>query len=132
VAVWRELRRLGAAALQQGIRAVPDREPFNRGFAPVVDSINTAAGQPVELTIANDEANATQLEGPFTEQREAEWTERPTAAVRARAGRRGCQGQAHFRRTGTRKSNSLDRLLKKCADALGDFAEQVYQARERP
>src|SRR5215468_6288915 len=71
VAVWRELRRLGAVALQQGTWAIPDGEPFDAGVAQVVDSITAAGGQPVVLTIADDEANATQLEGLFTEQREA-------------------------------------------------------------
>jgi hypothetical protein len=61
VAVWRELRRLGAVGLQQGTWAVPDGEPFGTGFAQVVESINAAGGQPVVLTIADDEANVAQL-----------------------------------------------------------------------
>src|SRR5215467_8390326 len=75
VAVWRELRRLGALALQQGTWAVPDGEPFDTGFGQVVDSIRASGGQPVVLTIADDVGNAAQLEALFTDQREAEWEE---------------------------------------------------------
>jgi len=69
VAVWRELRRLGAVALQQGTWAVPDGEPFVTGFAQVVEAIKTAGGHPVVLAIANDDASAAQLEELFTAQR---------------------------------------------------------------
>ena len=47
VAVWRELRRLGAVGLQQGTWAVPDGEPFEAGFTQVVEAIKTGGGQPV-------------------------------------------------------------------------------------
>src|SRR5438034_9140696 len=75
VAVWRELRRLGAVSLQQGAWAVPDGEPFEAGFAQVVEVIRAAGGQPVVLAVADDQASAGQLEALFTAQREAEWGE---------------------------------------------------------
>ena len=74
VAVWRELRRLGAVPLQQGTWAVPDGEPFEAGFAHVVEAIEAAGGQPVVL-VAEEEAGVAQLEELFTAQREAEWGE---------------------------------------------------------
>src|SRR5690242_21328911 len=55
VAVWRELRRLGAVALQQGTWAVPDGEPFATGFAQVVEAIKAAGGQPVVLAVRSEE-----------------------------------------------------------------------------
>ena len=39
VAVWRELRRLGAVSLQQGTWAVPAGEGFDEGLAQVVRTI---------------------------------------------------------------------------------------------
>lgn len=157
MAVWRELRRLGAVALQQGAWAVPDGEPFDTGFAQVIDSITAAGGQPVVLTIADDEANATQLEGLFTEQREAEWAEfvadcgkyekelaeevakgkltlaeldeEEQSLDRLRRWYRTIKTRDLF---GAPGAAAADRRLKDCAEALEDFAEQVYQARERP
>lgn len=157
VAVWRELRRLGAVALQQGTWAVPQGEPFDAGFAQVVASINTAGGQPVVLTIADDEANATQLEALFTEQREAEWAEflADCGKYEAELANEVAKGKLTLAEL-DEEEQSLDRLrrwyrtikardlfdapsaaaadrrLKDCAESLEDFAEQVYQARERP
>jgi hypothetical protein len=157
VAVWRELRRLGAVALQQGTWAVPEGEPFDAGFAQVVASINTAGGQPVVLTIADDEANATQLEALFTEQREAEWAEflADCGKYEAELANEVAKGKLTLAEL-DEEEQSLDRLrrwyrtikardlfdapsaaaadrrLKDCAESLEDFAEQVYQARERP
>jgi len=157
VAVWRELRRLGAVALQQGTWAVPDGEPFDTGFEQVVASIKAAGGQPVVLTIADDEANAAQLEALFTEQREAEWAEfladcgkyeteladevakgkltlaeldeEEQSLDRLRRWYRTIKARDLF---GAPSAAAADRRLKDCAEALEDFAEQVYQARERP
>jgi DNA-binding transcriptional regulator PaaX len=75
VAVWRELRRLGALGLQQGTWAVPDGEPFATGLAQVIEAIKAAGGQPVVLTVADEETSTVQLETLFTAQREAEWGE---------------------------------------------------------
>lgn len=88
VAVWRELRRLGAVALQQGTWAVPDGEPFEVGFTQVVEAIKAAGGQPVVLAVA-EEASAAQLEELFTAQREAEWRELVSdcGKIRDRTGR---------------------------------------------
>jgi len=157
VAVWRELRRLGAVALQQGTWAVPDGEPFDTGFGQVLASINAAGGQPVVLTIADDEANASQLEALFTEQREAEWAEfladcgkyekeladevakgkltlaeldeEEQSLDRLRRWYRTIKARDLF---GAPSAATADRRLKDCAEALEDFADQVYQARERP
>jgi hypothetical protein len=157
VAAWRELRRLGAVPLQQGAWAAPDGEPFDTGFAQVVDSIKAAGGQPVVLTIAADEVNATQLERLFTDQREAEWAEflgdcakyeRELASEIAKGKltlaeldeeEQSLDRLRRWYRTikmrdlfGAPSGAAADRRLKECAEALEDFAELVYQARERP
>jgi hypothetical protein len=157
VAVWRELRRLGAVALQQGTWAVPDGEPFEAGLSQVVEEITTAGGQPVVLAVAGEEASAAQLEALFTAQREAEWGEFVSDCGKYEAELAGeiAKGKLTLAEL-DEEEQSLDRLrrwyrtirardlfgapsgavaerrLKECAEALEDFAERVYQARERP
>src|SRR5260370_2487830 len=75
VAIWRELRRLGAVPLQQGTWAVPEGEAFDDGFAQVTEAITAAGGQPLVLAVADEQASAASLESLFTAQREAEWAE---------------------------------------------------------
>jgi hypothetical protein len=156
VAVWRELRRLGAVALQQGTWAVPEGEPFGAGFAQVVEAIKAAGGQPVVLAVADEEASASQLEALFTAQREAEWgeflsdcgkyeteladeiakekltlaelDEEEQSLDRLRRWYRTIRARDLF---GAPSAAAAERRLKECAEALEDFAERVYQARER-
>ncbi len=157
VAVWRELRRLGAVGLQQGTWAVPDGERFEAGFAQVIEEIRAAGGKPVVLAVAGEEASAAQLEGLFTAQREAEWGEFVSDCGKYEAELAGEvakgkftlaeldeeeQGLERLRRWyrtirardlfGAPSAPVAERRLKDCAEALEDFAEKVYQARERP
>jgi Protein ChrB, N-terminal len=157
VAVWRELRRLGAVTLQQGTWAVPGGEGFDAGFAQVVEAITAAGGQPVVLAVADDQASTAQLEALFTEQREAEWAEflgdcgkyeaelagevakgkltlaeldeEEESLERLRRWYRTIRARDVF---GAPSAAAAERRLKECAEALEAFAEQVYQARERP
>jgi len=157
VAVWRELRRLGAVSLQQGTWAVPDGQPFEAGLSQVVEEINAAGGQPVVLAVADEDASATQLEALFTAQREAEWgeflsdcgkyetelageiakgkltlaelDEEEQSLDRLRRWYRTIRARDLF---GAPSAPVAERRLKECTEALEDFAERVYQARERP
>jgi hypothetical protein len=157
VAAWRELRRLGALGLQQGTWAVPDGEPFATGLAQVIEAIKAAGGQPVVLTVADEETSTVQLETLFTAQREAEWGEFLSDCGKYQAELVGevTKGKLTLAEL-DEEEQSLDRLrrwyrtirtrdlfgapsapvaerrLKECAEALEDFAEQVYQAREQP
>ena len=156
VAVWRELRRLGAVPLQQGAWAVPDGEPFEAGFAQVVEEIKSAGGQPVVLAVADDQDSVAQLEALFTAQREAEWgefvsdcgkyetelageiakgklalaelDEEEQSLDRLRRWYRMIRARDLF---GASSAPMAERRLKECTEALEDFAERVYQARER-
>jgi len=147
VAVWRELRRLGAVGLQQGTWAVPDG---------VVEAIKAAGGKPVVLAVAVEEASETQLEALFTALREAEWGEFLSDCGKYEAELAGevAKGKLTLAEL-DEEEQSLDRLrrwyrairsrdlfgapsaplaerrLKECAEALEGFAEQVYQAREQ-
>jgi len=155
VGIWRELRRLGAVPLQQGTWALPAGEPFDAGFAQVTEAITTAGGQPVVLSIADDQASVAQLEALFTAQREAEWAEfisdcgkyeaelagevakgkltlaeldeEEQSLERLRRWYRAIRTRDLF---GAPSAPDAERRLKECAEALERFAEQVYQARE--
>jgi hypothetical protein len=157
VAVWRELRRLGAVALQQGTWAVPAGEGFDEGFEQVLRAINDAAGQPVVLVVADDDASVAQLENLFTHQREEEWVEflgdcdkyeaelkdevakgkltlaeldeEEESLDRLRRWFRTIRSRDLF---GAASAPAAERRLKECADSLERFAELVYEAREHP
>ncbi len=157
VAVWRELRRLGAVGLQQGTWAVPAGEGFDEGFDHVLSVIADADGEPVVLVVADDDASVSQLESLFTEQREAEWVEflgdcdkyetelkdevakskltlaeldeEEQSLDRLRRWFRTIRARDLF---GAVSGPAAEQRLKECADGLERFAELVYEARENP
>jgi hypothetical protein len=157
VAIWRELRRLGAVPLQQGTWALPQGEPFDAGFAQVTEAITAAGGPPLVLAVADEQASAAQLESLFTAQREAEWAEftadcgkyeaelagevakgkltlaeldeEEQSLERLRRWYRAIRARDLF---GAPGAADAERRLKECAEALERFAGQVYQAREHP
>ena len=153
VAVWRELRRLGAVSLQQGAWAVPDGEPFEAGFAQVLEEIKAAGGQPVVLAVADDQDSVAQLEALFTAQREAEWSEFLSDCGKYEAELAGevAKGKLTLAEL-DEEEQSLDRLrrwhrelatrdvfgapdaaeagqqLKHCAERLADYTDRVFRA----
>jgi len=155
VAIWRELRRLGAVPLQQGTWAVPQGEPFDAGLAQVIEQIDKAGGQPVILAVADDGVSNGKLEALFTAQREAEWAEfvsecgkyeaelaaevakgkltlaeldeEEESLERLRRWYRAIRGRDLF---GAPGAATAELRLKDAAEALERFADQVYQARE--
>jgi hypothetical protein len=157
VAVWRELRRLGALSLQQGTWAVPAGEGFDDGLAQVVRAIDAAGGHPVTLVVADDDDSVSQLERLFSEERESEWgeflgectkyeaelaeevrkrkftlaelDEEEESLERLRRWYRTIRGRDLF---GAASAPVAERRLKECTETLEMFAEQVYQAREQP
>ncbi|MDR2988017.1 MAG: chromate resistance protein ChrB [Nocardiopsaceae bacterium] len=157
VAVWRELRRLGAVPLQQGTWVLPEGEVFDAGLTQVIATISDAGGQPVVLKVANDDIGTVSLEDLFTAQREAEWGEflRECAKYEAELDDEVAKGKLtlaeldeeeeslerlrRWYRTirgrdayGAPSASEAERRLQECADALEHFAELVYQAKERP
>jgi Protein ChrB, N-terminal len=156
VAIWRELRRLGAVPLQQGTWAVPQGDPYNAGLVQVIEQIDKAGGEPVVLMIADDEASNRKLEALFTAQRQAEWAEfvsdcgkyeaelagevakgkltlaeldeEEESLERLRRWYRAIRGRDVF---GAPGAAAAEQRLKDAADALERFADQVYQAREQ-
>ena len=76
VAVWRELRKVGAVALQQGTWALPARRDFAESLSRVVDLVEAAGGEAFVFEAGpRDEATAARLEEAFNADREEEWTE---------------------------------------------------------
>jgi hypothetical protein len=76
VAVWRELRRVGAVSLQQATWAVPSRGDFAEVVSKVVDLVEAAGGEALVFNAApRNELGEARLEALFTELREEEWQE---------------------------------------------------------
>ena len=156
VAVWRELRRLGAVPLQQGTWAVPSGEGFEKGLDRVLATIEGAGGEPLVLTVADDDASVAALEERYTAEREAEWTEflgdctkyeaelddevakgkltlaeldeEEESLERLRRWYRTIRGRDLF---GAPSAARAEARLKECVEALEHFAQQVYEARDQ-
>jgi hypothetical protein len=157
VAVWRELRKLGAVPLQQGTWVLPEGEGFDAGLTQVIATISDAGGQPVVLRVDDDDVGTVRLHDLFTAQREAEWAEflsdcgkyeaelagevakgkltlaeldeEEESLERLRRWYRAIRARDVY---GAPSAADAERRLKECSDALERFAELVYQARERP
>lgn len=76
VAVWRELRRIGALSLGQGCWAVPDVPVFAAGLARATELATRAEGEVVTLEAAGrTAADSRRLEELFADARREDWTE---------------------------------------------------------
>src|SRR5262249_35779712 len=74
VAVWRELRKVGAVALQQGAWALPARRDFADAISRVLGLVEAAGGEALvfDASPRGDEMTA-RLERAFNADREDEW-----------------------------------------------------------
>jgi len=70
VAVWRELRKVGALSLGQGIWAVPDVPVFADGVQRAIELTERAEGEAVRKR-----SGAARFEAMFTAARQADWAE---------------------------------------------------------
>jgi hypothetical protein len=76
VAVWRELRRIGALSLGQGVWAVPEVPVFADGVQRALDLTGRAGGQCVTLQASGRTAeDAARFREMFTATRSADWVE---------------------------------------------------------
>jgi hypothetical protein len=76
VAVWRELRRVGAVSLGQGSWAVLDLAVFTEGVARAVALAERGDGEVVVLSAAGRDArDVARMRELFTADRTAEWNE---------------------------------------------------------
>jgi len=157
VAVWRELRRVGALSLGQGVWALPATPAFEQGLERAVTLIERGAGDALILEArGRDQAQAERLEALFTASREEEWAEFIAESVKYEAEIERELAQEKFtlaeldeeeqslerlRRWyrdlklrdlfGAPSAATADERLKQSQARLEDFAERVYQARER-
>lgn len=156
VGVWRELRRVGALALQSATWAIPSGDGFDEGLHKAVELVERSGGQALVLDVDPSSASLPELEHLYTSEREAEWIEFISECDKA-----GAEIQAEIAKEKftlaelDEEEHSVDRLrrwyrdlrnrdlfgassapegetrLKKCQEMLEDFANRVYEARQR-
>jgi vacuolar-type H+-ATPase subunit I/STV1 len=154
VAVWRELRRLGAVAIGQSVWALPDHPAATSGLGRIAELVDRGDG---ELTVleatGRDQASRERLERLYVEARAAEWTEfraecaRYLAEIDKEVGKGKLivaeleeeeQSLERLRRwhhelrardmLATPAAHPADQDLKACAAKLEDYTTQVFQA----
>lgn len=157
VGVWRELRRVGAVALQSATWAIPVGDRFDEGLAKAVNLVERGDGQILVFDVTPTDASLAALESLYTKDREAEWNEFCSECDKALIELRGEFTKEKFtlaeldeeehnldrlRRWyrelrakdlfGAPSASSAEQQLKACAELLEEFAERVYEARQRP
>jgi hypothetical protein len=158
VAIWRELRHLGALALAPGVWGVPATPAFQAGIGRAADLARRADGKVLVLDAdPHDETTGKLLEAEFTAARQEEWAEFVAdcdkyEAELAKEQRLGKLTLAELEE----EEHSLERLrrwwrdlkardalslpeatqaeqrLKGCEQLLDAYAERVYQAVHQP
>ncbi len=157
VAVWRELRRAGALALQAATWAVPTGGRFDEGMTKALALVERAGGQAMVFDVVPAEPGAAALEEMYTAEREAEWVEFCSECDKAEAELHGEIAKEKFtlaeldeeeqaverlRRWyreihvrdlfGAPSAAEAERRLKACVEVLEDFAERVYEVGQLP
>jgi hypothetical protein len=154
VAVWRELRRIGALSLGQGSWAVPDVPGFTDGIQRATDLALRGDGEVVTLSATgHTDSDATRMRELFTAGRQEEWAEfladcgkfdaeidkelrnqkltlaeleeEEQSLERLRRWHRDIKARDVF---GAPNAAEADRQLKHCAQRLEHYTEQVFQA----
>ncbi|MGW4528815.1 Chromate resistance protein ChrB [Amycolatopsis sp. NPDC004378] len=154
VAVWRELRRIGALSLGQGTWTVPDVAGFAEGLRRVVALAERGEGEVLVLDAAGrSDRDGARLEGLFTADREDEWREfladcgkfdaeidkeiriekftmaeleeEEQSLERLRRWHRELKVRDVF---GAPSAAEAEVQLKHCADRLAEYTELVFQA----
>jgi hypothetical protein len=154
VAVWRELRRIGAVPLGQGCWGVPDVTAFADGITRAVELAERGEGEVIVLrATGRGETDAARLTGLFTEARQAEWAEFTADCGKFDAEIDSEISKGKFTLAELEEEEqSLERLrrwhrelatrdvfgapnaaeagqqLKHCTERLADYTERVFQA----
>ena len=156
VAVWRELRRVGAVALQAATWAVPVGDGFDAGVDKAVQLVERVGGHVLVLDIDPDSEGLAHLEGLYTADRDEEWGEFVLECDKALAELADEVAKEKFTLAELdEEEHNVDRLrrwyrdlrakdlfgaplapaaetrLKEAIEALDDFASHVYEARQR-
>ena len=154
VAVWRELRKVGALSLGQGVWALPATPAFEQGLERAVALIERGEGEAVILDArGRDDEQDARLQALFTDGREDEWAEFISECAKYENELERELAQQKFTLAELdEEEQSLERLrrwyrelklrdlfgapsagraeqhLKLCQTRLEDFAERVYAA----
>lgn len=154
VAVWRELRRVGALPLGQGAWVVPDAPVFAAGVTRAIELAARGGGEVLTLdATGRAETDAARLEALFTAERAEEWAEflaecakfdaeidkeirtgkftmaeleeEEQSLERLRRWYRDIKARDIF---GAPAATEAEERLKQCAERLADYTEQVFTA----
>ena len=156
VAVWRELRRVGAVALQSATWAVPVGDGFDEGVAKAVRLVERADGHALVVDVDPRSGSLAELESLYSAERDEEWSEFMAECGKAIAELADEVAKEKFTLAELdEEEHNIDRLrrwyrdlrakdlfgaplaagaetrLKEAVVALDDFAARVYQARQR-
>lgn len=157
VGIWRELRKAGAVSLQNGTWAIPTGTDFDAALERAAFLIERAESRALVFDVAPSEASTAALEELHLAERDAEWAEfvsecskfdveiaseiakeKFTLAEldeeeqnleRLRRWYREIRSRDIF---GAPSAERAERRLKECVEVLEDFANRVYEARQRP
>lgn len=158
VAVWRELRKLGALSLGQAVWAVPDLPVFADGIARALTLTERADGESLALAADGRGAqDSERLQALFTAARSADWNEfladcgkfEEELAKEIRIGKFTLaeleeeeQSLERLRRWhrdltardvfGAPEAAEAGQRLKGCGAACEDYAERVFAALHQP
>ena len=155
VAVWRELRRVGAVALQSATWAIPAGDGFDEGLQRAVSLVRRSGGQALCFDVSASDETLSAVEGLYTAEREAEWAEFLSECDKAEVElRREIETEKFTLAELDEEEQNVERLrrwyrdirskdlfgaptaghgeqrLKDCTELLENFAERVYDARE--
>jgi len=154
VAVWRELRKIGALSLGQGIWAMPEVPVFADGIQRALELTDSAGGQGVTLQASGrSPEDAARFRDMFTAARSADWTEfladcakfeeeiakeiriakftlaeleeEEQSLERLRRWHRDLTARDVF---GAPEAAEAGKRLKRCAAACEDYSERVFNA----
>ncbi|QIS19937.1 Chromate resistance protein ChrB [Nocardia terpenica] len=154
VAVWRELRRVGALQVGQGVWMVPGVAVFADGVAKVIELARRGEGEVLVLdATGRTDTDAARLEAMFTADRGEEWAEfladcagfdaeidkeiakgkftmaeleeEEQSLERLRRWHRDIKARDVF---GAPAAADAERQLAHCADRLADYTERVFHA----
>jgi hypothetical protein len=156
VSVWRELRRVGAVSLQSATWAVPPGERFDEGLARAVRLVERVGGQALVIDVDPASGSLAELERLYSAERDEEWAEFSAECDKAVAELAEEVAKQKFTLAELdEEEHNVDRLrrwhrdlrakdlfgaplapaaearLKEACEALDDFAERVYRARQR-